>query len=223
MKRYLFLISILTVSVPGITRADEIIPKRMEFNRYAAMVEKSPFAVASAPAQVSTVAAWSKDLFIANAAHMPEVDLVTVNSLSDKNLREYLTTETANEHGYAIASIEWSENPGATKVTISKDGQFATLGFNEAIMSQAPSIPNAPYQNPNIPGQNPNIPGAPNGRLGAKPGAQPGAQPGVQPGAQQPMAVPPALPAPHVRGVIQRKPPQGTPSPNTAPLTAPES
>jgi len=45
--------------------------------------------------------------------------------------------------GYSIASIEWSEKVGETKVTISKDGKFATLTFNQALLvQQAP--PNAP-------------------------------------------------------------------------------
>jgi hypothetical protein len=57
-------------------------------------------------------------------------------SLSDKNFKEYLSTEKPNEHGYGIANIEWSDSPGATKVTVSKDGQFATIGFNETLLSQ---------------------------------------------------------------------------------------
>lgn len=189
MKRCLISLSILAVSVSITCRADDVIPKRTDFSRYAAMVEHSPFAVASAPSLASTTPSWSKDLFIANAAHMQEADLITIMSLSDKNLKEYVSTDESNPHGYGIASIEWSDNPGATKVTISKDGQFATLGFNEAVMAQPPMIPNAP----------------------------PPQFPGVKPG------TPPTLPAPHVRGVIPRKPSQVSPPPNSAPMHAPES
>ena len=52
--------------------------------------------------------------------------MVTLNSASDKNFNEYLSTKGPNEHGYAIAKIEWSDPTGATRVTkltISKDGQ----------------------------------------------------------------------------------------------------
>lgn len=157
MKRYLISLSILAMSAAITSRADDVIPKRTDFSRYTAMVEHSPFAVASAPVQASTTPSWSKDLFIANAAQMREADLITIMSLSDKNLKEYVSTEEPNGHGYAIASIEWSDNPGGTKVTISKDGQFATLGFNEAVMSQAPTIPG------NVPPNTPAVvkPGAP--------------------------------------------------------------
>ena len=57
--------------------------------------------------------------------------------------------------GYSIASIEWSDKVGKTKVTISKDGNFATLTFNQALLSQAspgggarPPAPVAPFPNP---------------------------------------------------------------------------
>jgi len=132
-------------------RADDAIPKRLDFNRYAVMVDRSPFAVATAPTQVAGPPAWSKDLFIANAAHTPEVDVVTIASVSDKNLKEYLTTQGPNDHGYGIAAIEWADTPGGTKVTISKDGQFATIGFNEAVMTQGPQpIQPQPFT-PNMP------------------------------------------------------------------------
>jgi hypothetical protein len=182
-------------------RADDAIPKRPDFNRYAAMVDRSPFAVATAPTEAAGPPTWAKDLFIANAAHTPEVDLVTIMSLSDKNMKEYMTTEKPNDHGYGIANIEWSDNPGGTKVTLSKDGQFATIGFNEALTTQGPQ----PFQPQPPPGVS-NIPA------------------GVKP---QPMAPQPALPAPHVRGMIQRTrqvpgitPP---PIPNAAPVDAPGS
>ena len=52
--------------------------------------------------------------------------------------------------GYSIASIEWSDRVGATKVTISNDGKFATLTFNQALLSQraAPNVPPALDQLP---------------------------------------------------------------------------
>jgi hypothetical protein len=167
------------------------------------MVDRSPFAVATAAAPVAGPPAWSKDLFIANAGHTPEMDSVTISSLSDKNMKEYVTTQGPNDHGYGIANIEWADTPGGTKVTISKDGQFATIGFNEALMTQGvpPGQPQPVF--PNMP-------------------------PGVKPQPPQPQPQPQqALPAPHVRGPIQRtrQVPNITPvpPPNAAPLEPPDS
>ncbi|HEY6152887.1 MAG TPA: hypothetical protein VIW07_04020, partial [Candidatus Udaeobacter sp.] len=71
--------------------------------------------------------------------------------------------------GYSIANIEWSDKVGQTKVTISKDANFATLTFNQALLSQASpggggrpitaAAPN-PIGNPNahVPKLPPNVP-----------------------------------------------------------------
>jgi hypothetical protein len=166
--------------------ADDL-PKRLNFDRYSAMLNRSPFALATAVAMPAATPNFAKDLYVANAARTRGEDLVTVQSSSDKALKEYLSTKSSNEHGYAIANIEWSERPGATKVTISKDGQFATLTFNQALIASAPPPPGP-------------MPQAPAGV--------------IQPAVPTPNYVPPKpanvpgypRPSPHVRGVIQRNP-----------------
>ena len=124
--------------------ADDL-PKPMSFARYNPMLDHSPFAVATAAAPVVAAPDFAKDLFIANAARSPDGDLVTLQSTSDRNFKEYLTTKNP-VHGYSISNIEWSDRVGATKVTITKNGQFATLSFNEALLSQA--IQNPGQQQP---------------------------------------------------------------------------
>jgi len=117
-------------------RADDVLPPRFNFDRYTRMLDHSPFAVATAVAVPEAAPDFAKDLYVANAARSPEGDLVTVASSSDQNFKKYLNTKEAVD-GYSIASIEWSEKVGETKVTINKDGKFATLTFNQALLSQA--------------------------------------------------------------------------------------
>src|SRR5207249_12007601 len=128
-------------------RADDVLPPRFNFNRYSAMVDHSPFAIATAVALPSATADFAKDLYVANAARSPEGDMVTIASSSDQNFKKYLSTRQPVD-GYSIASIEWSDRVGATKVTISKDGKFATLTFNQALLTQQapPNAPPAPGQ-----------------------------------------------------------------------------
>jgi hypothetical protein len=115
--------------------------------------------------------------------------MITIASGADKNFKKYLTTKEATE-GYSIASIEWSDKVGATKVTISKDGKFATLTFNQALLAQPTS--NAP----------PSMPNPPNQGSGAAPLA-----PGAQPQTNYPRPAPvPSLPVPRIRGVIRKEP-----------------
>src|SRR6184192_897591 len=122
-------------------RADDDLPKRLNFDRYKGMLDHSPFAVASAVVAPAATPNFAKDLYVANAAKSPDGDMVTIASSSDKEFKKYLTTKNPVD-GYAIANIEWSDKIGETKVTISKDGQFATLTFNQAVITQP--LPNKP-------------------------------------------------------------------------------
>ena len=134
-------------AIPGGT--DDVLPPRFNFDRYSRMVDHSPFAIATAVAAPAATPDFAKDLYVANAARLPEGDMATIASSSDQNFRKYLNTKEAVD-GYSIASIEWSDRVGATKVTISKDGKFATLTFNQALLAQhaPPNAPPAPAQMP---------------------------------------------------------------------------
>lgn len=181
-------------------QADDL-PTKFAFNRYQVMLDHSPFAVATAVVAPAATPAPCKDLYVANAARSPDGDSVTIMSSADKDLKKYLNTKEPPVDGFAIASIEWSDKVGETKVTISKDGQFCTLTFNQAEMTKP--MPKGPP-----------APGV------VQPPAQPQfQQPGMKPG-QNPPGV--ALPTPHVRATIQRnpQPQQYTPLPRTPPPAA---
>ena len=194
MKVSIF-VSIFAVLCANAGRAADDLPKRPNFDRYAGLVKQSPFAVATAVAAPAATPNFAKDLYVANAARSPEGDMVTIASSADKNFKLYLTTREPVQ-GYSIASIEWSEKVGETKVTISKDGQFAALSFNQALIAtigpnpgQVPAAP--PASVPTVPGNVPKPAGVPN------------------------LPTPP----PHVRGVIPRNPNAAAPTPN--PLVKP--
>lgn len=202
--------------------AADALPQRPDFARYEAMMTRSPFAVATAAAPVAPVSNFAKDLYVANAAHSPNGDLVTVASSTDKNLKLYLSTAEPVD-GYSISNIEWSERVGSTKVTISKDGQFATIGFNQALLS-APIASSAPPPVPVIPQQQIPAAGIPMPQVnGVTPGTQPPAQGFGAPnpptgGAIRPAPIPMLpTPPPRVRTVIQRNPNAPTPAPASTP------
>lgn len=198
----LFLLGIM----PSPLLADDV-PKPFTFDRYQAMLDRSPFAVATAVVAPVAAPNFAKDLYVANAAHSRDGDLVTIASNADKNFKKYLTTTTPDD-GYSIAGIEWSDKVGATRVTITKDGQVATLTFNEALLRQPLASG----------GQNVNPQKAAEQALQAQ--AQP-IVPGVPqppPVTQQKPAPVPMLPTPppRVRGVIPRNPPPNAQAPTAA-------
>jgi hypothetical protein len=140
MKYSVLLTLILAVLGVIDSQAEEVLPPQFNFDRYAKMVDKSPFAIATAVAAPAATPDFAKDLYIANAARSSDGDMVTLASTSDHNFKKYLTTKEPVD-GYSLASIEWSDKVGETKVTIGKDGNFATITFNQALLSQ--TAPNA--------------------------------------------------------------------------------
>src|SRR5881392_2452114 len=157
MKHSLTLATVFALAGATYSQAEEVLPPQYNFDRYSKMVDQSPFAVASAVAAPAATPDFAKDLYIANAARSQDGDLVTIASTADHNFKKYLTTKEPVE-GYSISNIEWSDKVGGTKVTISKDGNFATLTFNQALLSQSspgggvatrgPIAPGAPVPNP---------------------------------------------------------------------------
>jgi hypothetical protein len=135
MKYSLTLATIIAVAGATYSQAEDVLPPQYNFDRYSKMMDQSPFAIATAVAAPAATPDFAKDLYIANAAKSQDGDLVTLASTADHNFKKYLTTKEPVD-GYSIASIEWSDKVGQTKVTISKDANFATLTFNQALLSQ---------------------------------------------------------------------------------------
>ena len=194
------LLALLAIVPLSMLLADDV-PAPYTFARYQAMMDRSPFAVATAVAAPVATPNFAKDLYIANAAHSETGDFVTIASSADKNFKKYLSGNTP-EDGYSITNIEWSDKVGATKVTIAKDGQSATLTFNEALIKQPAAAGQQPPQMPQTVQAQPIVP--PPVAQQPQPNYQ---QP--QPNYQQQRPAPiPQLPTPppRVRGVIPKNP-----------------
>jgi hypothetical protein len=204
MKYSLTLMSVAALVGVNCAQAEDVLPPRFNYDRYSKMVDQSPFAIATAVAAPAATPDFAKDFYVANAARSPDGDMVTLASSSDHNFKKYLTTK-APVDGYSIANIEWSERVGATKVTISKDGNFATITFNQALLQQA--APNTALAARAFSPSAPNIP---------SPAVQtPKLPAGVPPEMQQ--LVPPTreLRSPHSRGLIPRNPKGASKAPGT--------
>jgi predicted TIM-barrel fold metal-dependent hydrolase len=198
MKYSLTFAWILVLTGGIYSQAEDALPPKYNFNRYAKMMDKSPFAVATAVAAPAATPDFAKDLYIANAARSQDGDMVTIASTADHNFKKYLTTREPVD-GYSIANIEWSDKVGATKVTISKDGNFATLTFNQALLSQTSANGGAmarAFTAPGVPVPNPV--GRPNMH-------SPNLPPNVPPELQQLIPSRDSM-QPRTRGMIQRNP-----------------
>src|SRR5438552_12411082 len=198
MKYSLTFASILVLLGATYSEAADVLPQQYNFDRYSKMLDQWPFAVASAVAALVSPHDFAKDLYIGNAARSQDGDLVTIASTADHNFKKYLSTKEPMD-GYSIANIEWSDKVGQTKVTISKDGNFATLTFNQALLSQASpggGIAGRALPAPAMPVPNPA--GMPNTHAPKLP-------PNVPPELQQLIPSRDSM-QPRTRGMIQRSP-----------------
>jgi len=203
--KYRLTLTLAVAALLGVicVQAEDVLPASLNFDRYSKMVDQSPFAVATAVAAPAATPDFAKDLYVANAARSSEGDMVTLASSSDHNFKKYLSTREPVD-GYSIANIEWSDRVGATKVTISKDGNFATITFNQALLQQpAPTgaLAGRPLTAPSMPSPNAALPKLP---------------PGMPAEVQK--LIPQRQPrSPHTRGLIQRTPRGGSKGNSTAP------
>jgi hypothetical protein len=198
MKNSLSLAAIIAIAGATYSQAEDVLPPRYDFDRYSKMMDQSPFAIATAIAAPAATPDFAKDLYIANAAKSQDGDLVTLASTTDHNFKKYLSTKEPVD-GYSIANIEWSDKVGQTKVTISKDGNFATLTFNQALLSQVSpggAVAGRPMPAPVAPLPNPAA--VPNTHAPKLP-------PNVPPELQQLIPSRDAM-QPRARGMIQRNP-----------------
>ena len=93
MMRYsLALMSIFALLGATTGKGDDDLPSHSNFDRYSPMVDHSPFAIATAVALPAATPDFAKDLYVANVAHSPEADMVTIASSSDHNFKKYLTS-----------------------------------------------------------------------------------------------------------------------------------
>jgi len=191
----------LILAVLGVigSQAEEVLPPQFNFERYSKMVDQSPFAIATAVAAPAATPDFAKDLYIANAARSPDGDMVTLASTSDHNFKKYLTTKEPVD-GYSLANIEWSDKVGETKVTIGKDGNFATITFNQALLSQT-----GPNAGPASRGVTPPMPLVPMPNPGGAPNTASSKLPGGVPAELQQL-IPKDAGRPYSRGLIQRNP-----------------
>lgn len=181
------------------------VPESRPLARYAAMTEKSPFALATAAAPAAEPqASFAANWYVAGIARLGDTDFVTIKSRDASTQFSLFGREPQN--GVSVASVEWSETIGKSKVILQKGTETAKLEFNEAdLRGPAPApnqangaVPGKPGAT-GVPGVVVTPPGSNNAprpsfpsRSASSNNAGTSAQPGVtmQPGGNVPPAVP---------------------------------
>ena len=148
--------------------------------RYQQMSAKSPFAVATAAAADANAAptpGFAAQLYIDGVAHVGDRDFVAIKTRNPEDGKPAVVvveSGTTTEDGIKVERVEWSPEMGKTTVDVSKDGEKATLAFDEQTVKSAPAVSN-PMGQPGV--QLPRIPGQV--RQGNFPTSGPFQQPGA--------------------------------------------
>jgi len=169
--------------------------------RYAALLEKSPFAIASAPPEVIPVSTenfatnWVLTGISKQRDHNGK-ELFTVFVRSrDLATRLVLSGDHPSDDGVSVASVEEAAVPAKSAVFLKKGSETGRVEFDQATVAAAPSAPAVASAAPRPGGKNPSTvkPSAGPGKTAApipRPGMSAIPRPGGVPGAPTPPGAP---------------------------------
>ena len=132
-------------------------PAVVPMERYQSLLDKSPFAPATvpvAPVAPEAVPSFAQDLYVTGVATINGADFVTITS---RDLSRHIALVPGDVlDGMSLASVEWSQEVGKSKVHLKKGSELAVLEFDPAAM-QGGIAPNgeAPPPQPQVIGQPP--------------------------------------------------------------------
>lgn len=152
---FLFAASASAITAPS--SSTDALPKSWGAERYKALIDKSPFALATPLPPTGTkevvepTASFAQDYFVVGLTKLGDKDFVTLSQVSDRNTHFSLSTGESHD-GIELASVKWVDGVAKSKVTLKKGSEFGEIGFDEAAL-QAESAP-VVIQQPNQ-GNNP--------------------------------------------------------------------
>jgi hypothetical protein len=115
----------------------------MPMNRYAKMVESSPFAVATPVEAPVAAPSFAASLYVAGIAKIGTNDLVTIRSRNDPQTLYSLLTGEQSPDGVNVLKVDWSDQVGRSRVKVKKGAEEAMLEFDQATLQKkiAPVAP----------------------------------------------------------------------------------
>jgi hypothetical protein len=142
MKRlclFLFLLANAGAALAGEPAAPVALPSE----RYAAMRNHSPFAIATAGPVVDSRASFAANWFVTSVARLGNDEFVTIKARDQSTQFSLFGREANPQNGIVLASINWSEAVGKSTVVLRKGTETAQLEFNEAEIRK-PSVTSTP-------------------------------------------------------------------------------
>lgn len=133
----------------------DLIPAPLPAERYAAMKERSPFALATAVAPAApTQGSFAANWFVSGIGRLGDSDFVAIKSRDLSTQFTLCGREPLN--GVSVASVTWSEVIGKSTVILQKGTETAKLEFSESQLRTAvPTVGTVTTTSPSASGPNP--------------------------------------------------------------------
>jgi hypothetical protein len=111
--------------------AENPVPESVPAARYAALLEHSPFAVATAVAETPTSQpTFAANWFVSGAARIGAQNFVTIQSRDLGHQFSLFDGEVVED--VSLVEVNWSDEVGKSTVILRKGAETAKLEFNEA-------------------------------------------------------------------------------------------
>jgi len=142
-------------ALAAVPEGAEPLPTPFPEARYQQMSERSPFAIATTAVAAATPG-FAALLYVDGVAHVGNTDFVAIKSRSpDQQQVIFLAVGKSTDDGMKVEGVNWSDQLGKSTVDVSKDGEHATLLFDEETVKNPPAqlAPPNIIRLPNMPGQ----------------------------------------------------------------------
>jgi hypothetical protein len=105
------------------------------------MSARSPFAVASqaAPPAAAPTPGFAAELYVDGVAQIDDTDYVAIKSRDPDKPTIFLAVGESASDGMKVERIRWSDETGKSTVDVIKNGETATLAFDEAQIAKGDS------------------------------------------------------------------------------------
>ena len=111
---------------------------------YDAMMKRSPFILPSFDETVAAPTGWAQNLSLVSILLVGGEEVLLVADTSTQE--RFRVRKTENAQGIRLVELTRADNPRETSATLAKDGQQATIRYDDSILTNLPTsvVPNNP-------------------------------------------------------------------------------
>jgi hypothetical protein len=138
------LVFVLPLALAAQAQEEEFPPKAYPLERYAVMMQRSPFVLPTFSQDVSVQVNWAADFSIVSVLKTGEETVLLAKKISTGERVPVRSTD--NRLGIRLVKMNLSSDPREVSAVVELGGEEGTIRYDDAILSQLPKsvVPNNP-------------------------------------------------------------------------------